>query len=302
MLAVVAITTFGLKACSDTVNVNVRTVDQDGKPVADAKVSADADKGSAVTTDDNGEAMIEISRRVLSNRFYAECLHYYSTKTDENYCPLNPNVDLSKTVIIVMKKIKKPIPMYAKSFTSGHGGLLKLPSYDGKSYGFDLVIGDWVFPHGKGATSDLILKFVGQNSDQPYGRLEQYDDKFIVAFSNTIDGIYSWQGLSDNNRAYGSEFASEYEAPATGYKPEWVQRTWKEKGGYHQSTYDQFRNYYFRVRTKVDENGNIVSAHYGKIYGDFMSFTYYLNATPNDRNVEFDPKQNLFPEEKVTKP
>ena len=25
-----------------------------------------------------------------------------------------------------------------------------------------------------------------------------------------------------------------------------------------------------------------------------MSFTYYLNPAPNDRNVEFDPKQNLF--------
>jgi hypothetical protein len=23
-------------------------------------------------------------------------------------------------------------------------------------------------------------------------------------------------------------------------------------------------------------------------------FTYYLNPTPNDRNMEFDPKQNLF--------
>ncbi len=44
----------------------------------------------------------------------------------------------------------------------------------------------------------------------------------------------------------------------------------------------------------MDERGNIVSAHYGKIYGDFMQFSYYLNPTPNDRNVEFDPKQNLL--------
>jgi hypothetical protein len=25
-----------------------------------------------------------------------------------------------------------------------------------------------------------------------------------------------------------------------------------------------------------------------------MQFTYYLNPTPNDRNIEFDPKQNLI--------
>ncbi len=66
------------------------------------------------------------------------------------------------------------------------------------------------------------------------------------------------------------------------------------------------RNYYFRVRTVVDDRGNIVSAHYGKIYGDFMQFSYYFNPTPNSRNVEFDPKQNLMtnlkPDEGVSAP
>jgi hypothetical protein len=41
---------------------------------------------------------------------------------------------------------------------------------------------------------------------------------------------------------------------------------------------------------------------YGKIYGDFdadflrgrIGFTYYLNPEPNSRNMEYDPKQNLF--------
>jgi len=61
-----------------------------------------------------------------------------------------------------------------------------------------------------------------------------------------------------------------------------------------ESNWDEYRNYYFRVRTKVDDRGNIVSAHYGKIYGDFMQFKYYLNPTINDRNVEFDPEQNLM--------
>ena len=66
------------------------------------------------------------------------------------------------------------------------------------------------------------------------------------------------------------------------------------------------RNYFFRVRTLLDEHGNVKSALYGKIYGDFMQFAYYLNPTPNDRNVEFDPKQNLLhglkPTEEVTAP
>jgi hypothetical protein len=55
----------------------------------------------------------------------------------------------------------------------------------------------------------------------------------------------------------------------------------------------------------LDENGNVKSALFGKISGNFklyagtikphsgMGFDYYLNPTPNDHNLEFDPKHNL---------
>jgi len=56
---------------------------------------------------------------------------------------------------------------------------------------------------------------------------------------------------------------------------------------------DPNRNYFFRVRTAKDHEGNIVSAHYGKIYGDFMQFTYYLNPTPNDETLSSTPAELL---------
>jgi hypothetical protein len=64
--------------------------------------------------------------------------------------------------------------------------------------------------------------------------------------------------------------------------------------------------YFVRVRTILDENGNVKSALYGKIRGDIdlyvgtkapqagLGFVYYLNPESNSRNVEFDPGQNLF--------
>ena len=300
LLAIVAVTTLGLRACADTVNVPVRAVDQDGKHVAEAKLGSES--GDKTVSGLDGRAKLAVKKKAFSTRFSAAKEGYYYTQTNGFPMPLSPNVDLSKTVDLVMKKIKNPIPMYAKRLTAEADASLRLPSYDGNSYGYDLVIGDWVSPHGKGVINDIIFKFEGQFSERPYGARESYDNKILLSFSNQQDGIISWQGLSDNNREYGSEFVSDYEAPADGYKPEWVQRTWKEKGGHHRTTYDQYRNYYIRVRTQVDEKGNIVSAHYGKIYGDFMSFTYYLNPTPNDRNMEFDPQKNLFLNEKVTKP
>ena len=61
------------------------------------------------------------------------------------------------------------------------------------------------------------------------------------------------------------------------------------------------QNYFFRVRTALDQQGKVKSALYGKTAGPIVcgpqgivQFTYYLNPTPNDRNMEFDPSKNLF--------
>ncbi len=66
-----------------------------------------------------------------------------------------------------------------------------------------------------------------------------------------------------------------------------------------------------RTRQKLDEGGELREALYGKFHGAItvrgiarpelptLTFIYYLNPTPNDRNMEFDPKRNLFTDLKV---
>ena len=58
----------------------------------------------------------------------------------------------------------------------------------------------------------------------------------------------------------------------------------------------------FRIRTQKDESGSVTNCFYGKIYGEFewfpdyyhtphikeVKFTYYINETPMDRNLEAD--------------
>ena len=75
-------------------------------------------------------------------------------------------------------------------------------------------------------------------------------------------------------------------------KDKTIKNTGKSKGKY----------FAFRTRVKLDKNGDIKEANYGKIYGPInygngvrkIQFTYYFNPTPNDRNLEFNPKANLF--------
>jgi hypothetical protein len=178
----------------------------------------------------------------------------------------------------VLKKIGKPVAMYAKSVNLG------MPAFD-KPVGYDLEIGDWVGVYGKGVNADIL--FTGYFKDKTNNKS---DYTLTVTFPNPADGLQEFTTTEFAQEGPYSELRSSHEAPLEGYQSEWVQSNNRTLG----KTRDAHHNYYIRVRTKVDDRGNIVSAHYGKFYGDFMQFKYYLNPTINDRNVEFDPKQNLM--------
>jgi hypothetical protein len=255
----------------------LKVVDENGSPVAKASVKVGYYiKNTSVDiegmTDTNG---IFVADRIASTFNYVEYAlafvvekeGYYETRSK---CDLGLPFDASKwnpTVTLVLKKNGRPIAMYAKRINS-----LTVPEFN-KAIGYDLMFGDWVGPYGKGVNTDLFI--TEKHTDPQSGYI------LSVSFPKPGDGIQEFTVPSAEN---GSSLRSAHEAPANGYQRE-VSQT---------ETTNPNRNFYFRVRTKEDENGNIVSARYGKIYGDLAQFTYYFNPTLNDRNVEFDPKQNLL--------
>jgi hypothetical protein len=198
----------------------------------------------------------------------------FKSKTNDRWQPWNP------TETLLLKRIVKPIPMYARSIRSG-------PPAFNKPVGYDMGKGDWVAPYGKGESTDIV--FTG-NLDQKSKK--EFDFKLAVSFPNPGDGL---QPFSVPETEKYSGLRSPHQAPEVGYLPEIVRNMSRHPGkGTKNDMNDPSRNYFFRVRTLLDAKGGVKSALYGKIYGDFMQFTYYLNPTSNDRNVEFDPKQNLL--------
>jgi hypothetical protein len=177
-----------------------------------------------------------------------------------------PNLNLALT----LKRIIKPIPMYAKRIDD-----LKVPEFN-QAIGYDLAVGDWVAPYGKGMNTDL--SFTEEHSAADAGYV------LSISFPKRGDGIQEFYLPPTRFPGDGSALRSAQKAPINGYQSEISQTEMTNPN----------RNFYFRVRTKLDENGNVVSAYYGKIYGDLAQFTYYFNPTPNDRDVEFDPKENLM--------
>jgi hypothetical protein len=208
-----------------------------------------------------------------------------------HWLPWNP------TVNIVLKQKGIQVPMYARKVNE-----VKIPIED-KPVGFDLMVGDWVAPFGKGETPDILFKFESKTEPEvPPREIRPFDVTLTVSFSNDGDGI---QSVFVPTRVH-SGLRLPRQAPADGYEPILMKHQQTERGQVPHIEFRDDQNYFFRVRTKKDAQGNIVSALYGKIAGDFnqesggvvvrgtLAFTYYLNPEPNFRNMEFDSKQNLF--------
>jgi hypothetical protein len=216
----------------------------------------------------------------------------FKERKEGRWEPWNPAVE------IVMKRVVNPIPMYARRMGQMPKAM-ELPAKN-KSIGFDLMRGDWIAPYGTGSTADLTfalteeVPFVG--ADKPFASM------LTVTFSNPLDGIRSV--LAPLNGA--SALRLPRFAPEDGYVSKLEKRFGRPA---EDKTLDtgvrEDQNYFIRVRTVTDENHKIKSAYYGKIIGDiscdvinsktgYIQFTYCLNPTSLDRNMEFDPNRNLF--------
>jgi hypothetical protein len=270
----------------------VKVLDEDGQPLAGAAVTigyyVPPPPGESIgtgskrgTTDTNGMFTASARCRSIDLSFGAGKVGYYRSHMDYELGPpfRYDVVKWSPNITLLLKKVGQPIPMYAKGVNLG------MPVFD-KSAGFDLMAGDWVAPYGRGVTTDIL--FTGHFDKRTEN---ESDYKLTVSFPNTGDGI---QEFAVPDAEKGSGLRSPHEAPADSYQSKWVQTDNRKPGKPVETNRDENRNYFFRVRTVLDEKGNVKSALYGKIYGDFMKFRYYLNPTPNSRNVEFDPKQNLL--------
>jgi len=276
-------------------NATLMVVDEIGTPVAGAKIKISYDMSTNLIvglTDTNGMFTASCHGDSVDLAFLVDKPGYYHSRINYHlgfdYDPAiwNP----AKT--IVLKQIGQPIPMYAKKINAQ-------PPDNGKPIGYDLIVGDWVAPYGKGINPDIL--FIREYNRKS---LQDYDYKLTVSFPKAGDGIQEFQVPYKNME--GSALRLPHEAPADGYQPQIVRLNISHTGQKLIFDYDENRNYFLRVRAVLDENGNVKSALYGKIYGDFMQFAYYLNSTPNSRNVEFDPKRNLMknlkPQEGVEAP
>lgn len=288
--------------------LTLRVVDDNGEVVPNATVNGGHSKSDSYadvkrvegTTDTNGcfavegKTNYEIGYQITKHGYYTTTDRYIFQKEAKKqsiepvikhflgyrWQPWNP------TNTVVLKKKHNPIPMYVKKIDT------PVPLRD-TPVGFDLQAGDWVAPHGNGTQSDLLFMYKAEIQDFWNGSLE-----LDITCTNGMDGVIQLQKDMESN------FHSTYEAPISGYQSE-VQFSFVTTTDRDLKVQKLGAPEYLviRVRTVLDDEGKILRAHYGKIYGPIefgvgkehrVRFVYYFNPTPNDRNLEFDPDGNLF--------
>ncbi len=291
-------------------------VDENRKPVTNAVVrggawwpESETGKDGVMTgrsfrtlTDTNGCADVhvivysDVNCAVEKDGYYTSRYTYDFYLSEEHRMNLDAGrwLPCPSVKTVTLKRIRNPVPMNAKRVNA------PIPALD-TPVGYDLEKGDWVSPHGKGVISDLVVTASGRYLDNV-----NRDIHMSLQFPSPGSGIITDEVPIHNEQPMGSTLVSDHEAPAEGYRSsyEYIQRMRPKLSDRINMTPRFGQIAYFRVRTELDDKGQIIKAWYGKMYGDLycafdfdkriaLFFTYYLNPD-GTRNVEFDQTRNLL--------
>ena len=280
--------------------ITLKVIDEDGNPIENANIGIGFERNTGSGTEKepkNGKSdkqgnftgaarTINYASYIVDKDGYYQSYGEYRFKNHESgkWQPWNPEIK------VVMRKIEKPVPMYAKDLKMEHPEIL-IPAV-GKDIGFDLVECDWVAPYGKGKHSDFIFKLVKTITD-----INNYDSKLTITFPNKFDGIQ----IVKDNRKGGSIFKLPRYASEEGYQNKLIRFLNRHGVGAPESDFSDDNNYIFRIRSE-EKDGKLIRAMYGKIHGDIrfypgdsktasLGFKYFLNPDYT-RNLEYG--ENFF--------
>ena len=163
--------------------------------------------------------------------------------------------------------------------------------------GLDFERGQWCAPYGTGEHKDVLVRFSGIVIDD-----FTWDTKTEISFTNVpYAGYYemSKDGYSDMKSCYA---ASTNDTSYIDHTMTFVSRGARGISPNRQTTDKLSEDKYivYRTRCVVDDKGKLVSAHFGKLMGEFnggfMALGFrcaygdqcgiFFNPTPNDHNLE----------------
>jgi len=280
----------------DKYHVKVKVVDDNGMAVqgADTGISFENMDGRKMTGSRGLSDSLGIFEASGTGNghitFGATKEGYYRSNYSLNLPQEGKGDQIDKEFNVLLRKIENPVPMYARHIRK------EIP-YPKQEIGFDLSKADWVAPYGQGVIADFNVYL---EADEAGSNDFEYNVK--ISFGGEYNGYYSHV----ENINAGNVYKLPRYARLDGYETN-IQVFWRGLKRGLKTSWNSNLHYIFRVRTEK-KDGKFDRAMYGKIVSDIelrsnrregklpsIEFTYYLNPDYT-RNLEFDPKRNLFPD------
>ena len=299
--------------------LQVTVTDSDGNPISNAVVRVgfstshvifggghtSSNKGgqAEAKTDTNGIAVVkfnctaaEFCWDVKADGFYQGDEHREHFKFEEvvtspvsGYVILHEHEKEGKATI--WRKIN-PQAMYSYRLSEAWGNAVnKVPVKNGR-YGFDLRLGSWLPPLGKGEVSDFY--YVRKIGEEPL-------EDGSVAWLEFDSGCGAYFGKQTGSKVFPSTYCANTNAVFGNRLPFMFVKNdsddkridWRDI-----ATGDEYL--VLRTRVKLDSNGKVIEANYSKILGPFR-FGYAVespcvvfNHRVNDTNLESDCRRNML--------
>jgi hypothetical protein len=229
---------------------------------------------------------------------------------------------------VTLPYVRKPIPLKAKQERFRHRRVNgpkdkeladpRLPDLAITEVGYDAELLELMPPHGQGKHMDFTMKVTSVFRGYEDAYLERravadsergwytpsegkvnhgnWTHSVTYRFPNKGDGII----LSPQFWPY-CKLTMPHKAPEEGYAQELTLTEEVRENAYrpdlaHCRELMKNNGVFLRIRTQLDKDGNVVSAHYAKIVSPQRPgnrFKIFYNPTPNDRNLEYDLQTNL---------
>ena len=185
---------------------------------------------------------------------------------------------------LVVKRWKKPVEK--STILPGYSSIPAPVTNQWVALDFEKM--QWCYPYGNGKCPDALFRFGGVRKDS-----RNFNITLEVSFTNN-----PFAGYYIAKKDLYSEMKCDYFAPTNhlDYMARELKYEYVTAEGVVIKSECLNKDEYivFRTRTRVDEDGNLVSANYGKISGEFCSGLagihfvdgVFFNLTPNDANLE----------------
>lgn len=231
----------------------------------------------------SGETTGRVVYSITKENFYQTSSEYDFARNEPGYTPTVNKGKWQPYGLEYTVMIKRIYAATAKPFSFGY---ITVPAF-GQWMGFDLEMFDLCPPYGKGIHKDILLRYVFDRD--PIVRGKTYASMEMSFTNNPHAGAYILKkdGWSDLQSCYVADTNNTFSIKSFKYESSRTREEIFKNEDFPEDSY-----IVFRTRTSVDRDGNLISAHYGKIYGgwDYPRQLHFggtlFNSIPNDPNLE----------------